>query len=441
MDENAPNAKESKVSRTFLLVWALLASVAAVTFAVTTVLCLLYLSPGREGPANPGPNYGGPVLDPQDPTVPKPIVSRSRKDFWPGEAMENDYATSNAVGLVLGETELGAGLCLLETERDGLSELTTRNGKACRAMNPSERRRADPTASGYLYFVIHPSFKATAPGSYLVEVEYSGGPAGDFSLEYDAYSPRKTHSDVYTGAGLTVYLRAPNEWKTASFRVRNAAFENGQNGGADFRLVAKPPFLWVRRVTVKRAPPGPPGIGDAWPVDFSTSNQVSITLGEEKPQDGLRHNAEERDGLTTIVDLEGATCRQLNLAAEGKFFGSFYFAIAPSFKNAGLTNALVEVEYLAKRSNSFRIQFDGLQGGTNRSYVTVVPIGAQVVRRYGDSGHALTPTLGTWSVATFHLTNATFRNAQNGGADFRFEVIPPEMYVRRVIVRRENQGF
>jgi hypothetical protein len=132
------------------------------------------------------------------------------------------------------------------------------------------------------------------------------------------------------------------------------------------------------------------------------------------------------------------TCRQLNLAAEGKFFGSFYFTIAPSFKSTGLTNALVEVEYLAKRSNSFRVQFDGLQSGTNRSYVTVVPVGAQVVRRYGDFGHALTPTLDTWSVAAFHITNATFQNSQNGGADFRFEVIPPDMYVRRVTVRRDN---
>jgi hypothetical protein len=38
------------------------------------------------------------------------------------------------------------------------------------------------------------------------------------------------------------------------FHIRNATFENAQNGGADFRLTIRPPDLYVRRVTLTRQP-------------------------------------------------------------------------------------------------------------------------------------------------------------------------------------------
>jgi len=34
-------------------------------------------------------------------------------------------------------------------------------------------------------------------------------------------------------------------------------------------------------------------------------------------------------------------------------------------------------------------------------------------------------------------TNAVFMNSQRDGADFRLEVVPPDIYVRRVTVTRE----
>jgi len=65
-------------------------------------------------------------------------------------------------------------------------------------------------------------------------------------------------------------------------------------------------------------------------------------------------------------------------------------------------------------------------------------VGARAAR-LGSSTYARILTVNTWATATFHVTNAVFQNGQNGDADFRLEMaVPPEIYVRRVTVTREE---
>lgn len=259
MSDTQPEADAGRTSRTVLFVWALLASVAAVTFALTTLFCLVYYGPARgrqEAPAPAPPLTAAP--EPAETRVAaEPVIKVLEKatptDFWPAPAEENNYAQSNAVGIVLGEVETGTGLLLLEAERDGLTVVTNVNGKACRAMNPTGRRLSDPMASGYVYFVIHPTFKVPEEKNFKIEVEYCGEP-GDFAIEFDALGARKTGSGAYKRANPAGRWTTEGDWKTATFLIRNAAFENSQNGGADFRLSVRPPALLVRRVTVKREP-------------------------------------------------------------------------------------------------------------------------------------------------------------------------------------------
>ena len=42
-----------------------------------------------------------------------------------------------------------------------------------------------------------------------------------------------------------------------------------------------------------------------------------------------------------------------------------------------------------------------------------------------------------WQTVVFHVTEPSFLNSQMGGADFRLDVNPPEIYVRRVRLKRE----
>jgi hypothetical protein len=62
----------------------------------------------------------------------------------------------------------------------------------------------------------------------------------------------KTLKSIYTRAGPAVALDGAKEWETATFHLRDAAFEGSQNGGADFRFEVLPPELYIRRVTITR---------------------------------------------------------------------------------------------------------------------------------------------------------------------------------------------
>jgi hypothetical protein len=124
--------------------------------------------------------------------------------------------------------------------------------------------------------------------------------------------------------------------------------------------------------------------------------------------------------------------------AENKSFGYAYFALSPTFKREGFSPVRVEIEYFAPRPASFRLQFDGLRDESRHRYITALPENAPLVRFGPRIDYARIPVIASWAVATFHLTNAVFRNGQNGDSDFRLEVVPPDIYLRRVIVSRED---
>lgn len=347
----------------------------------------------------------------------------------PGFSELQELAPTNVVTIRLGEDESGRELVLIDRERDGRTAIEAIDGVLARVL-----RLADDRSEQYVYFRIDRAFKQEDVRRVRIDVEYLDPQPGTLSLHYDALDAPNLRNPVYRDA-RGVRLAGSKVWQTASFYTRNdAAFDSRQNSGSDFRLCARTPVLYLRRVTVTRDP----AIEETWPVDHSTSNQVSLLLGQETPQDGLRHLTEIGDGQTVVTNLNGITCRYLNRIPENKVRGSFYCEISPSFKRDGLANARVEVEYLVPGPNAFRVEFDGIENGRNRSYVTVLPVGARVVRPGASALYARAPVVGAWAVATFEITNATFQNSQNDGADFRFEVVPPEAYVRRVTVTRRN---
>ena len=150
----------------------------------------------------------------------------------------------------------------------------------------------------------------------------------------------------------------------------------------------------------------------------------------------MLHHADEADGVTIVTNLNGVLCRYLNRLDAKSPWGGFYFEIDPNFKRDGLTNARIDVEYLTTQNNGFRIQFDGTRNGRHDAYVPAVPEDSTLTRWVTGAYYARIPVVGTWAVATFQITNATFMNSLNGHADFRLEVAPPELYVRRVTVTR-----
>jgi hypothetical protein len=341
-----------------------------------------------------------------------------------------DYAISISVTIALGRDEQSHGLRHIANQKDGLTAVEAIDGVAARAL-----RLADNRTTLNFYFQIDSTFKQNNLNMVRIDVEYLDPHPGTMGVHYDALDGDNVSNPRYREARDPVRLSGSKAWQTATFRTKgDATFNNRQNGRSDFRIWAKTPLLYVRRVTVTRE-----SSEENRTKAFATSNQVSVLLGQENPEeDGLRHLPDAGRARTSIQNVGGVACRYLNRVTEGRYCGSLYFEIDPSFKREGVKNARVEIEYLAKPDVSVRLQFDGMEGDTHRMYLPVLPEGARVNTIGTGADYGIIPTPGVWSVATFHLTNAVFLNSQRDGADFRLEVVPPEIYVRRVTMTRRS---
>lgn len=167
-------------------------------------------------------------------------------------AVTKDFSQSNSVSLLLAEDEQADGLKHNFRERDGLTTVVKVADVPCRFLNRKEQGHAE----GYIYFAIDPGFKATNATNVRIDVEYfdvvfDAAPAM-LTLQFDASGGSGTLSSAYHRATGSFVLRGSETWRTATFRARGATFANSQNGRSDFRILVKPPELYVRRVTVTR---------------------------------------------------------------------------------------------------------------------------------------------------------------------------------------------
>jgi hypothetical protein len=344
---------------------------------------------------------------------------------------QEDYSRSNSVTILFDDPEEAHGLKHHSAERDGLTQLEGYNGVTARA----SRLTGDRT-SLFFYFSMDAAFKTIDLRWARIEVEYLALESGTMGVHYDKVDPDSTGHGRYQEASSPIPLVPSPQWRKATFRTKgDGGFANRENGLSDFRIWAKTPQLYVRRVTVTREHDP-----DAqWLSGFGRTNAVSAILGREKPEvEGLRHLPDAAGGHTTVEFVGGVPCRYLNRLREMRLSAALYFAISPSFKQPGLKNARVEIEYLTKTRTYFRLQYDAMDGQSHRTYRPALPENALVTKLGMGADYAISAP-GTWRVATFHLKDAVFENSQRDGADFRIEVIPSEIYVRRVTVVREPQ--
>lgn len=121
-----------------------------------------------------------------------------------------------------------------------------------------EALRTDQASGGTsIYFEVNDRFLKGGPYPVQVKVTYLDNFPGEWRLEYDAAA-----GNAYKAAAP---VRNSNDgrWKTATFSVSDAAFENRQKGGMDFRISPGGTHdLTARFVRViKMRPPGPVGLG------------------------------------------------------------------------------------------------------------------------------------------------------------------------------------
>jgi hypothetical protein len=159
--------------------------------------------------------------------------------------------------------------------------------------------------------------------------------------------------------------------------------------------------------------------------DFSRTNTVGVILGEvEREYDhGLQHLYHEKDGFTQPTTVRKLLCRSLDLTNYN--IGYFYFKIDPTFKARKHSKVKIEVEYFDDEEGHFGLQYDAaISAKDARKAYTFLKESAEL------SGSR------SWQTHTFEVTDATFKNNQNSGADFRLWVSPPRLCVRSVTVTR-----
>lgn len=141
-------------------------------------------------------------------------------------------------------TQLGAEDAMsglrVSSQPDGRFTVAEIAGRACKRTNVED-------GSTYLYVDVDDAF--TPEPELFVTAEFCNL-HGIVSLEYDA------------GEGISAYRPAPEAytqdgsetWRTETFTLRYAEFQDRQNGGNDFRLHADGP-LAVARIELSRTPP------------------------------------------------------------------------------------------------------------------------------------------------------------------------------------------
>jgi len=232
MNEKPPIVLPVKPSRRFLFAWAIGATLAALIFALAAGY--LFLHPRQHETTelvNETPGQGS--------ATPAGLV----------ESLDDgkDFSRSNSVSILLGEKESGAGLRYVEGQRDGLTTIQTFNGVQCRYLNLTQNR-----TTLYFYFRIDPSFKQADAKAVAIEIEYFNPKPGVIGIHYDSLDAPDRGNPIYRDAIHPVRMTESGTWQTNTFYTKNAGFGNMQNAGADFRIWAKAPELYVRRVTVTR---------------------------------------------------------------------------------------------------------------------------------------------------------------------------------------------
>lgn len=175
-------------------------------------------------------------------------LTRKYADLWRRGARlprPGEYGAASEVSVELGEKNASRGISQRDLD-DGVTKPARAAGK--------EARSTAPNAFGgrYIYFDVDDSFYSDDAAALELEVEYLDGAGETLVLEYDSADREAPHAGAFKPAPA-VKLEGTGTWRTARFRLEDAAF-TGRSNGADFRLSVPGGDLTLRRVALRRLP-------------------------------------------------------------------------------------------------------------------------------------------------------------------------------------------
>lgn len=150
-----------------------------------------------------------------------------------------DTASGSPLWVQLGVRNEGQGLTV-PTGGDGTNTATRLGGSECRRISGARSR----------YMYVQADAQRVAPGAYdaYLAIEYFDERTSVVQVEYDKAPVDRAKNSCYTRADDLLLTVGSGQWRRGVVRLPDSRFGHGQNGGADFRLVAD--RLAVRRVEV-----------------------------------------------------------------------------------------------------------------------------------------------------------------------------------------------
>ena len=204
---------------------------------------------------------------------------------------------------------------------------------------------------------------------------------------------------------------AGSKWKVAHVMQSEGHIALQQNVGE----------IWFRNIRIRELANDKSAAPRATMVltpSFMASLSVSVDLGANNRESGLRQVEDVPDGPTIATNVLNQPCRLLFKPVDRQ--AHIYFKVDPTFKRAEAANYRVVVDF-----------YDALPGGFDVDYDA-----ADRKKKFTTAGKKTLTGEHAWKTEEFHLKQARFRGAENG-ADFRVRSWAREVFIRKVTLVRE----
>ncbi|MCC7374155.1 MAG: hypothetical protein IT581_05845 [Verrucomicrobiales bacterium] len=166
------------------------------------------------------------------------------RDGYRPPALIGPFTGQRLIEVELAATNRSSGLVQFESA-DGVTRAAMVAGSPCRIPAATEH------AARYLYLRLDDSFKWAEVMEVVALVEFFDGARGTLRIEFDGSDPNSPFSGAYSPSDALA-MNGTGTWRTGTFRLKGARFNNSQNGGADLRVSVGSVDVPIRRIQILR---------------------------------------------------------------------------------------------------------------------------------------------------------------------------------------------
>jgi hypothetical protein len=253
-------------------------------------------------------------------------------------------------------------------------------------------------STGYIYGYIDDSFICGGSNEVDVTIEYYDAAANvgkTLELAYHAVSTQWKYMPK-------LIMQGTNTWKTITYNITDARFENGLNGYTDFRIATKAPISFHKIAITKKIKDVtiPPEVTFTNPA---TKVNMTTWIGDQ--------------GTATYVTLLDKPALQVGTTGQAKYI---YGNIDDAYLYDGKNKVIVTIEYFdSKGDGSWTMAYNSVDA----AWAYLDP----VVLRGTE----------TWKTQQYILEDARFANLCNG-ADFRIGANNVPVAFHKIKVEKVN---